>query len=60
MDRNKLMLMSIWFDGDCCKLIVWCKIDNIIIICVKEVIIMINVGIRFSVVMINSVWSVIV
>lgn len=60
IDKNKLILIRIWFDGDCCKLIVWCRIDNIIIIWVNDVIIIINVGSKFSVVIINSVCSVMV
>lgn len=60
MDKKRFILISIWLEGDCWSLIVWCNIDSIIIMWVNDVIIMIKVGIKFSVVMMNNVCRVIV
>lgn len=48
--RNSVILIIIWLDGVCCKFIVWCRIDIIIMMWVNEVIKIIMVGKKLSMV----------
>lgn len=55
MVRNSVSFISIWFDGVDCRFSVWCRMEKMMMIWVKLVISMMNVGMKFSVVMISRI-----